>query len=1130
MMALSARDSKILWSRSHGVCAFPQCRHPLVEAQQDATTGESFDAVVGEEAHVHSPQPGGPRYDPDYPVEKLETYENRILLCPSYHTLIDKDGGRAFTAETVFEMKASHETQQKRIQRRSEALSKYVADRAAHDDHVKFRQVELDGPRVDSMFVDVPFACRAASDVAPLLERISEERPGDVPPPPGFLVTGAAQALLHPDWRGNALIIGGPGQGKSTLLQYVCQFYRARMLKTEDYTGMAQGLKPLTSITRVPIRIDLREYAAWATQHPSGSGGRKGGRSRQVSDWPPLEVYLADQIHKHSGGIKFKVEDLGAMVRDQAVILAFDGLDEVSSLTHRDRVSKEIVATHTRLSSDAYDLSIVVATRPGASTSSLWSSAAFPQLYLQKLSPGLRLQYLDRWTTVTGLASEAAERLRQTFVEHEASSHIRDLASYPMQLAILLHLLYRRGLLPQQRTQLYQQYVQAFLDREHSEGKEPLLSNQRDVVEDAHAFLGWMLQSEAEREEGSGRIARDELRQSLRNHLEGRPKSQELADALFSAMESRVLCLVEREPGFFEFEVQSLREYFAAKYVFDYSPSQGTGNSRSDCFEAMLIRPSWLNVCRFLVGMFNRMEVSGIHHSLHRAAASDKCLALHPHLRTAAARFLDDRAYQNQRDDPIREVVDFVLNGPGVVLADDGFLDDASQPLTFSDDAGRQQALEHLQQRIGAANTEIERAALARMILRHANEPTEIRQWWWGQIATDPQWLHTAAHLGVLDAPRSVPDSFVDAIRAADSPTHWASELLELGGYAQNQDSVLSICKRDLNDGASEVLEPVGATPLAQIAAAAQLVKRQTPAASQCGGARGRRRTGREVLAEISEGCVELLALAGPADSAYWTERTKIVHRVWGDGWVLRQAIASVPRQVDLGWSLSVPAIELEAQRRAHRDDPAFWRADLTNCGSVFERRCWLFAALTIPHAATVVGMADDINAVVSEFAPKHHRSTRAALASFARLGPHQPLVLNDELRLNKVSLSPQALWLVRQVATEETRNQIDTKLAKSYVELIEADASGLHDLLTGTRTKIKVDTLLGTRADLPPGIWEAGANLGVISATLSSTILETPHNWPSAVVARAIRQQAQPLSAASALAEVADRDRWFQP
>jgi hypothetical protein len=75
----------------------------------DAKTGEPFQTIVGEEAHIYSASPDGPRYDPNYPAVKLETYENRILLCRNHHIFIDSESGRAYDAETLLEMKKRHE-------------------------------------------------------------------------------------------------------------------------------------------------------------------------------------------------------------------------------------------------------------------------------------------------------------------------------------------------------------------------------------------------------------------------------------------------------------------------------------------------------------------------------------------------------------------------------------------------------------------------------------------------------------------------------------------------------------------------------------------------------------------------------------------------------------------------------------------------------------------------------------------------------------------------------------------------------------------------------------------------------------------------------------------------------------
>jgi hypothetical protein len=145
-------------------------------------------------------------------------------------------------------------------------------------------------------------------------------------------------------------------------------------------------------------------------------------------------------------------QDLAVLVSTRPVVLALDGLDEVANLQYREEVSSQIVDTQLRLAVDAVDLVVLVTTRPGGTTSALWSSSEFPRLTMGRLTHGLSLQYLQRWASVAQLSQEEHDKLQRMFMENQNVSHIRALASYPMQLAILLHLLQRRQLLRQRRT------------------------------------------------------------------------------------------------------------------------------------------------------------------------------------------------------------------------------------------------------------------------------------------------------------------------------------------------------------------------------------------------------------------------------------------------------------------------------------------------------------------------------------------------------------------------------------------------------------------------------------------------------------------------------------------------------
>lgn len=102
---------KLLWGRSGNECAYPGCSQALtidLEDPESRVLGTAG-AAIGEEAHIRSPRPNGPRYDSRYEYETLDNYANLILLCPTHHTLIDKDGGRAYTVAQLEQMRTDHE-------------------------------------------------------------------------------------------------------------------------------------------------------------------------------------------------------------------------------------------------------------------------------------------------------------------------------------------------------------------------------------------------------------------------------------------------------------------------------------------------------------------------------------------------------------------------------------------------------------------------------------------------------------------------------------------------------------------------------------------------------------------------------------------------------------------------------------------------------------------------------------------------------------------------------------------------------------------------------------------------------------------------------------------------------------
>jgi hypothetical protein len=110
-VSINVLNRKLLWRRAGNRCAYPDCKQALTA---DLETEESqalsmAGVIMGEEAHIRSARPDGPRYDPTYDTEKLDAYENLLLLCPTHHTLIDKNNGAGFSVGKLQDMKLTHE-------------------------------------------------------------------------------------------------------------------------------------------------------------------------------------------------------------------------------------------------------------------------------------------------------------------------------------------------------------------------------------------------------------------------------------------------------------------------------------------------------------------------------------------------------------------------------------------------------------------------------------------------------------------------------------------------------------------------------------------------------------------------------------------------------------------------------------------------------------------------------------------------------------------------------------------------------------------------------------------------------------------------------------------------------------
>ncbi|MFC8198723.1 NACHT domain-containing protein [Streptomyces sp. NPDC057298] len=622
-------------------------------------------------------------------------------------------------------------------------VMKVLAAQWEEDSKVKFKQVELTTYSLEDLFIDVEAS--RVSHPGTLPGRHPEQLElGEDPDE----LAGAAQYLLRTR-RPYTVVRGEPGQGKSTLSQYVCQRHRAVYLnETSDNPGT--GTQNLPTNPRFPLRIDLREYAAWLVlQDPQDDDAAptETGLRPDVQ----LENYLAVFLTAYSGGLRADVALVHGLVDRLPMLLVLDGLDEVAHSATRRRVVEEIDAFAARLRTALYP-QLIVTTRPNSSGLAEPSAAMFETIALTRLSPELRSTYLHKWARARSIPDRDRVALERTFRERSAESHIAQLADNPMQLTILLYLMQKRAnSVPSNRTALYTSYMETFLDREAE--KTLTVREHRADLEEVTSFLGWHLQAYAEEKSGNGQMGTRELQKAIMTYLFDVQKDESMFRDLFTAVTERVWALTSKVQGTFEFDVQPVREYFAARYLYEFAGADQGAFDAGEVLRNMVRRGYWLNTLRFYAGFACPNELAGMVEALE----DERDTGVHPsQIRTAAWTLLADGVF-TARVRSQNRAASLFLDDLSVRLIRHALTHSQELPRVSGDRGGHYLAAKLREQvaKEPAARSTLERIDLAWRL----DDPAAFDEWWcshmlaaagtdgehtWLAIAAGTQSLHRA--------------------------------------------------------------------------------------------------------------------------------------------------------------------------------------------------------------------------------------------------------------------------------------------------------------------------------------------------------------------------------------------------
>lgn len=635
--------------------------------------------------------------------------------------------------------------------RRQSAIRAFIASQFEADKELKFKQTDLRS-EVKDLFVDLPMMLPESSSNRHIYlvgeeELIIDHRNFRVIEPDSLNVCEQflkRSVLEHP----KIVLEGAPGQGKSTVTQYLCQVLRAQLLNF-DLTSF-QYFDKSSLVARIPFRVDLRDVAKWFqgidpfTPKPS-----------QLDPNEPrsLEGFLAAQVRAASGGHDFSVSDLAAIASECNLFLALDGFDEVAERSDRQNLVDEISKSVARLKAAGnFILQVLVTSRPAAFSKSVrFSEESWAYGYLLPLEKSHIDEYTSKWIKAKGLKDDEKLRVTSILDDKIEDGHIRYLSKNPMQLSILLHLIYVRNFLPEKRTEMYDSYMQIFFDRESE--KNEMIRHNRDLVIDIHRYLAWELQAKAE-DGGNGRIEQSGLKKLLFSYLSEQQEDTSIVERLFDGIVERVGVLVSRVQESYEFEVQPLREYFAAKHLYETAPYSNEESAykgdKLHRFRALMGNPYWRNVLRFYAGCFNKGEVYTLVAEIIELGDTER-YQNNSEIRETAAILLSDWVF-SQYQPAVKQIVGYIAQPPGFRLLLKYPFHPRSEALpSLHDKCGRKELLQHCWSYLGQNIQYDVRVALAQ-IIRSSATPQQILDSWFDikTKMTDATWARLGQVLGVF--------------------------------------------------------------------------------------------------------------------------------------------------------------------------------------------------------------------------------------------------------------------------------------------------------------------------------------------------------------------------------------------
>lgn len=361
------------------------------------------------------------------------------------------------------------------------------------------------------------------------------------------------------------VVIGGPGSGKSTMLQHIA-WTLAQALVDGDPELACERLGLAGSLP-IPILIPLHTFATHRI------------RCRQAAD-PELSTLagcLQDHLIREKGALDLPAGFFKSLLKMGKCLVMLDGLDEVGSESERELVCRAVESLVDWLPNNHY----IVTSRPATYRDQVVIAANFRQVHVSPLEHDAVAMLVHRLYQAAGYPERVNPLLRWLEELETYYSQLRDdggryLIDSPLMVRMVAVVDLSGEKLPEQRASLYDRFVDALLRvTYHSEATvRQELETLGGPPEDQRQWLSVLAYAMHSREAGARSLSEEEVHTLLFQHLtptRGEGASAEAVRKFIAATRSRAGLIEVRSgpPDSWSFTHHPFQEFLAAMYLAD---------------------------------------------------------------------------------------------------------------------------------------------------------------------------------------------------------------------------------------------------------------------------------------------------------------------------------------------------------------------------------------------------------------------------------------------------------------------------------------------------------------------------------------------------------------------------------